>query len=127
MSEGKANKDLNSTSAVSRILADGRIVELVYRARDQKTSFAVSQGEQWAEEQAVELANGERLVPVSASNNLIRHNAILLPELPESFGSMEDLLTDLRSYLSRYVDLSETVQHIVSYYILLTWVYDAFN
>jgi len=71
--------------------------------------------------------NGERLVPVPATNNLIKHGALLLPEKAEVFGSVGELINSIQAYLYRYVDLSERFQRIASYYVLLTWIYDAFN
>jgi len=66
-------------------------------------------------------------VPISATNNLIKHRALLLPEKPETYGSSDALLVAIKAYLYRFVDLSERFQRIASYYVLLTWVYDAFN
>lgn len=73
------------------------------------------------------LETGDTLVPVPATNNLIKHGALLLPERPEPYGSTGELIDAIREHLFRYVDLSERFQRIASYYILLTWVYDAFN
>jgi hypothetical protein len=47
--------------------------------------------------------------------------------MPEPYGSTAELIEEIQKYLFRYVDLSERFQRIASYYILLTWVYDAFN
>ncbi len=66
-------------------------------------------------------------MPVSVTNNLIRHKVILFPEKPESYGSTADLIAVIQAYLYRYVDLSDQFRAIASYYVLLSWVYDAFN
>jgi len=50
-----------------------------------------------------------------------------LPEKPILFGSVAELIEDIQRYLVRYVDLSDEFLRIASYYVLLTWVYDAFN
>src|SRR4051794_35890379 len=115
MNEGN-NKDTHSTPAVSRILPDRQLVELVYNQHQQRTYFAVSKGDQWSQMEAVEVTGNERLVPIPASNNLIRHQAILLPESPAPYSDVLDLLSEVRTYLARYVELPRTVQHIVSYY-----------
>jgi hypothetical protein len=73
------------------------------------------------------LAAGEILVPVSASNSLIRHNAILLPERPEPYGDVATLVAEIDAYLGRYVVLSGWFQRLAAYYILFTWLYDAFE
>lgn len=111
---------------VSRVLSDGSLVELVYQPQGKQTLLAhYEQGnvelKPWIE------ADGERLVPISPGNNLLKHNAVLLPESPEPYGSTKFLLEDIEAYLYRYVDLSPAFFRIASSYILLTWVYDAFN
>lgn len=111
---------------VSRVLSDGSLIELVYQPQEKQTLLAhYEQGnaelKQWIE------MDGERLVPISPSNNLLKHNAVLLPERPEPYGSTKSLLEDIEAYLYRYVDLSPAFFRIASSYILLTWVYDAFN
>ena len=39
----------------------------------------------------------------------------------------EELVADIQAFLYRYVDLSPLFAKIASYYVLLTWVHDAFN
>jgi hypothetical protein len=113
--------------AVSRRLADGRLIELIYQRDSRTTAFAVSRLGEVSIERSLQLGDGERLVPVPATNNLIKHGALLLPGEPEPYGSTSDLIEAIQRYLYRYVDLSEQFQKIASYYVLLTWVYDAFN
>ena len=112
--------------SVSRVLPDGRIVELVYDGEEKATRFAVCQEGSVSFHDAIDDA-GRRLVPLSPENNLLRHGAVLLSECPEPYGSVEELLNEIEAYLYRYVDLSKVFFRIASSYILLTWVYDAFN
>ncbi len=119
-------KNIQSTPTVSRVLSDGRIIELVYHPETCKTEFAVYQNGSITFEDSIN-ADGERLVPVSPLNNLLKHKVVLLPEQPDSYESVEVLLNDIQGYLYRYVDLSDGFLRIASCYILLTWVYDAFN
>lgn len=70
---------------------------------------------------------GTRLVPFSPENNLIRNEAVLLPSEPRMYGSEQRLLSDVEEFIRRYVDLSETFEKVATYYILLSWLYDAFN
>ena len=111
---------------VSKVLPDGRIVEMVYLPQEKKTMFAVYQQGHITFEESMDV-EGEHLVPISPSNNLLKHRVVLLPEKPEHYTSVADLLKDIQSYLYRYVDLSDAFFRIASCYILLTWVYDAFN
>jgi len=111
----------------SRRLQGGGLLELIYEPDTRSTAFAVFRGGQLSVESFLETDTGERLVPIPATNNLIKHKALLLSEKPEPYGSSDELIAAIKEYLYRYVDLSERFQRIASYYILLTWVYDAFN
>lgn len=112
---------------VSRRLADGRIVELVLHPANKCTALVVSGPNGLTTVDSLELATGERLIPIRASNNLIKHNAVVLAAVPEPFHSVAKLMNAVQQHLLRYIDLSEEFERIASYYILLTWVYDAFN
>ena len=121
------NGNISKASTVSRVLSDGRLVELVHSADAKRTILAVYHGERSDFVDELALDSGELLVPVSATNNLIKHKVILLPEKPLPYGSTLDLITAIQEYLYRYVDLSDQFRAIASYYVLLSWVYDAFN
>lgn len=112
---------------VSRVLAPDDLVELVYSESDAQTKLVRFQHGRISITSSVTLASSEVLVPVPASNNLIKHRVVLLPENPVEYSSLPELIAEIRDYLYRYVDLSDEFLAITSYYILLTWVYDAFN
>ncbi len=122
--EIKQRKDLPT---VSTCLPDGTIAELVYDAEQRRTAFAVWRAGSWTIEHTVESNAGERLVPFSPNNNLIKNEVVLLPEEPQDFGSEQELLSDIQSFIHRYVDLRPAFEQIASHYILLSWLYDAFN
>jgi len=112
---------------VARVAQD-TIVELVYEPDKRKTGLAVSRhGGLWNVEQEVRIHTGETLLPYSPNNNLIANDCVLLPSKPEHHGDKAELLTDIAAFLHGYVDLSPTFEKIAAYYILLTWVHDAFN
>lgn len=127
MADEKEKKQGKVTPAVSRRLPGGGLLELIYQLDTRRTAFAIFRGGEVSVVSSLDTDTGERLVPVPATNNLIKHGALLLPDKPESFGSTGELIEAIQAYLFRYVDLSERFQRIASYYILLTWVYDAFN
>ena len=113
---------------VSRVCEDQTLIELVYDAAKRTTGLAVSRfGGLWNIEQEVRIETGETLVPYSPKNNLISNQCVLLPSVPSEFYTKEELITDIQAFLHRYVDLSPLFAKIASYYILLTWVHDAFN
>jgi hypothetical protein len=116
----------NKVPTVSRVAGD-TIIELVYDWTNRTTGLVVSRfGGLWNIEQEVQI-EGELLVPYSPRNNLIANDCVLLPSRPDHFGSVEELIADIETFLHRYVDLSPTFERIASHYVLLSWVHDAFS
>jgi hypothetical protein len=112
--------------AISAVLPDGRLAEMVYDV-ERGTGFVVGRPDEWTREEAITLAAGERLTPYSPRNNLLLHEVVLLPSGPEEYGSEAELVSDIRAFIHRYVDLSPLFEEVSSYYVLLTWLYDRFN
>ena len=46
---------------------------------------------------------------------------------PQDYGGEQALLSEIQSFIHRYVDVRPVFEQIASYYVLLTWLYDAFN
>jgi len=111
----------------STVLDTGEIIEMVYRPSEKSTLFVRFVDGVWGYDTAVDLPSGERLVPYSPRNNLLKHDVVLLPSEPEEYGSDSELLSEIRAFIHRYVDVTPLFEEIASYYVLLTWIYDAFN
>ncbi|MEO6191612.1 MAG: hypothetical protein ABIS20_01265 [Thermoanaerobaculia bacterium] len=112
---------------VSLTLPTGEMLETVFDPAAPATGFIVFDGKKWRSERKVELPGGVTLVPYSAENNLITHRVVLFPSAPEEYGSEEELFADVRSFIHRYVDLSDGFEEVSTAYVLFSWVYDAFN
>ncbi len=56
-----------------------------------------------------------------------RFRQILPPWWAAEYESDHSLIAEIRQFIHRYVDISPLFEQIASYYILLSWVYDAFN
>lgn len=100
---------------------------MVFDPVERKTSFVVGTGDSWRFEPGVSLSPTERLVPYSATNNLVKHSVVLFPSEPEEYGTKADLLSRIREFIHRYVDVDEDFEEIATYYVLLSWVFDAFD
>ncbi len=103
------------------------IVELVYDVSKGKTALAVVQAGTISVVESFKTPAGQVLVPYSATNNLIRNECVVLASRPFTSGGKRELLKDIVTYLNRYVDLSPGFVQIAAHYVLLSWVYDAFN
>jgi hypothetical protein len=102
------------------------MVEMLYDPTAQQTAFAIWEREEHRIAEHFE-DQGRELVPYSPHNNLIKNNIILFPSQPQEYGSRDELIDDIRRYIHRYVDISEVFEHIASYYVLFSWLYDGFN
>jgi len=111
----------------SAVLDSGELVEMVYDPAGRQTQFVVGSGEEWRYEDSVELSPAERLVPYSATNNLVKHRVVLFPSQPADYGDEASLVSRIRDFVRRHVEVSEDFELISTYYILFTWIYDAFH
>lgn len=118
---------MRSVPTASAVLASGELVELVYDRRENKTQFVCGRGNEWRYENELIVRTGERLVPFSATNNLLVHDVVLLPEEPVEYGTAGDLFAKIRAFVHKYVDLSDLFEELTAYYVLLTWIYDNFE
>ena len=113
------------TTVISAILDDA-IVETVYRPEEGETAFAVDHGD--STEIVSEWRHGSTVLrPVRPQNNLIRHGALVLPSQLSEFGDVAQLTAAIEAYIRRYVVLSDQALAVTTAYVLLSWVYDAFN
>ncbi len=112
---------------VSEVFKDGGILEMVYDPDAQETGFVFGKDGDWKVEESHTLNPVFNLVPYSANNNLIKNEIVLLPSMPQEYGSEADLVTAISDFIHRYVDVSPLYERIASYYVLFSWVYDGFN
>jgi hypothetical protein len=115
-----------ATPTVSAVLAGSGLAEMVYRPEEHRTLFCVSKDGEFRYEASL-LLNGERLVPYSPRNNLLTNEVVLFPSELSEYESEESLVESIRAFIHRYVDISPLFEQIASYYVLFSWVFDAFN
>lgn len=125
--EHSKGTEKETVPTVSGVFDDGTIVEMVYDPEKKSTSFVVWQDGKWTRERSFSPGPGRRLIPFSPNNNLILHNVVLLPSEPEEYGSEEELVAEVRTFIHRYVHISPLFEQIASYYVLFSWIYDGFN
>jgi hypothetical protein len=121
------NKKKAPSPIASRTQADGTMIELVYSPDTHKTALAVFRDGAVQVVDRVEGSGGEMWVPVQGSNNLVRHEVIGLPERADPYASDEELIAEIQALIDRYLDLTPAFRDVATYYVLLTWVFDAFG
>ena len=112
--------------AVSAVLPQGRLVELVDARDEDRTGFAVWQDGDWRIMDRVRSA-GRILVPYAADNALLVNNVVLFPSKPVDYGSQDQLVEEVRAFIHRYVDVSGAFERLAAYYVCFTCVFDNFN
>lgn len=111
----------------SAMTLGGELLEMVYAPAERKTRFVVGVGEMWRLEDSFLASPTERLVPYSPTNNLVKHGVVLFASEPAEYGDETTLVSRIRDFVHRYVDVSEDYETVAVYYILFTWLYDAFH
>jgi hypothetical protein len=111
----------------SAVLPNGDLVEMVYDAVARKTQFVCGSGDAWRLEESIVASPTERFVPYSPTNNLVKHNVVLFPSEPSEYGDEMSLVAGIRDFMRKYVDVSEDFELISTYYVLFSWIYDAFH
>lgn len=102
------------------------LVEAIQTAADGVTELLVSDesGQRTTQEWSY---GGQSYAPVSAGHNLIKHRVVKLPGAPLEYGSAKELFTEIEAYAEAYITISPAFLKIAAAYVLLSWVYDAFN
>ena len=111
----------------SAVLPTGELVEMVYDPEARTTQFVCGTADAWGYEESVEVSPAERLVPYSPTNNLVKHGVVLFPSEPEDYGDEATLVARIRDFIRKHVEVSEEFELVATYYVLFSWVYDAFH
>jgi hypothetical protein len=119
-------KSKHATPTVSGVLRDGSLIEMIYQPEAHRTLLCVAKEGEIRYVTNI-LEDAQRLVPYSPENNLLKNDVVLFPSEAAEYESDHALIAEIRAFIHRYVDISSLFEQIASYYILFSWVYDAFN
>jgi hypothetical protein len=122
-----ATKRPKPVQAVSSVFAEGIRAEMVYARDKHRTGFAIWKNGLWSLADRFVDQAGRTVAPYAPDNNLLTNNVVLFPVEPAAYGSQLELIDEVRAFIHRYVDVGDSFERIASYYVLLTWLYDAFN
>lgn len=112
---------------ISNVLDDGTLLELLVDTEERTTTLVHGKGNSWTITSSHPLDDETKLIPYRFDNNLIQHHVILFPKQPEEYDDENRLISDIRSYIHRYLDISDAFLDIAAYYVLFTWLHDSFN
>lgn len=126
MGDTDNHQSARTTLAVSAVSPDGRLIETVYDPEGHQTAFVSWHGGRTERTKTVMIPGIGRAIPYSPTNNLLEHRVVLFPSAPVPYSSESDLIGEIRAFIHRYADVSELFEEVTGYYILFSWIYDAF-
>jgi hypothetical protein len=112
---------------VSAVLADGSIIETLTSRSERAVTLIRFHGELIETGQVLDVPTLGLIRPYSPDNSLLAHGVVRFPSSWDTFTSETELAADVQRFIHRYADLSAAFEEAAAYYVLLTWVFDAFN
>jgi len=112
---------------VSAVLDDGSLIETVASRAERTVSLIRFIGDQIETGQTLDVPELGLIKAYAPDNSLLAHGVVQFASSPVTFDSETDLASDVQRFIHRYADLSEAFEEAAAYYVLLTWVFDAFN
>lgn len=108
------------------LITPEQIIETVYDPIEKTTQYAIFENENITYSDFVTTNLGEFL-PLDAKDDLIDKRVILLPSEVSEYGTTEKLITEIQTYIHKYVDISPAFEELAPYYVLLSWTYERFH
>jgi len=106
--------------------SNGTIYEMVYNSLIPKTEFVTVKNGEIQRFSELEF-DGRLYIPFQPHNNLLKSKTILFPSDVTEYGTEKELIHDIKSFIHRYVGISEFFEEIATYYVLFTYIYDCFQ
>jgi hypothetical protein len=121
-------KDKKTNYLKTSITTPNELYEMVFDRSENKTSFIKIDRDGKIESLLEEVEiGGRKYRPLPPDYNLVDKNVILFPSLATPYESEEEILTEVQNFIHKHLDISEVFEHIATYYVLFTWLFDKFN
>ena len=120
-------KKPRTRTIVSAVLDDGTIIETLRSRINGDVTLARFCGDTVEAGYTLDVPQLGRVRAYSPENSLLAHGVVQFPSAVMEYGSEAALAADVRAFIHRYADLSEAFEEAAAYYVLLTWVFDAFS
>lgn len=112
---------------VSAVLEDGGIVETIASSSGQVARLVWIDGDATQTGETLTIPGLGLVRSYPADNSLLAHGVVRFPSELGTYESETALLRSVQEFVHRYADLSDAFEEAASHYVLLSWVYDAFN
>ncbi len=71
--------------------------------------------------------DGVKFAPVSAVSRVLTERVVQFPDALGEHRTLQELVLMIKGMINKYVDVSPFYENIATYYVLFSWLYDAFN
>jgi DNA primase len=105
---------------------DEHLVESIYTPEEERTRLAVRFPNGQLGEVEDLVLTGRRLLPISPFHPALK-KSVLLPDGIGEYDSVKALQREVAAFLHRYLDVDPFYENLAAYYVLFTWMYDAFQ
>jgi hypothetical protein len=105
---------------------DDTLVELLYDKESNYTKFAIRKPDGMIEEVDYYDYDNKRFVPPFPEDAMTK-DVVMLPSKVVPLRSVRELIAIIRNFIHRYLDVDSFYERLASYYVLFTWMYDAFT
>lgn len=111
------------------IKTQDKLYEMVYNKTTNKTEYhgidnITGKLELFLEEVEV---GGIKYKPLPVTHTLVEKNIVRFASHPLPYNSDEEILSEIRTFIHKYLEITETFEEIASYYVMFTWIHDKFN
>ena len=108
---------------------EGYLFEMIYDANHEdgpRTAFVIRDPDGKIQTRRAFDTESYRVTPFPPMNSLIRNRVIRLPSKLGKYESEVALQEEIQTFIRKYVDLPNHIERLASYYVMMTWLYDAF-
>lgn len=110
------------------IITPDALYEMVFSPSDNKSSYVKMDRNGQMESDLTEVEiSGQKYVPISPTYNLLEKGVIRFPSLAAPYENEGEILNEIRTFIHKYLDISEVFEQIATYYVLFTWMFDRFE
>lgn len=127
--EERATREQDALVVEERVIGGifgEHVVEALYVPELEETKFAVRYPDGQVGETEELVLDGKRLLPLSPFHPALK-KSVLLPDGLGKYESVRALQREVAAFIHRYLDIDPFYESLAAYYVLFTWMYDAFQ
>lgn len=120
-------KQQRSRVIVSAVLNDGSVIETLSSRRARTTSLIRFHSGATETGPTLDVPELGKIRPYPPDNSLLAHGVVQFPSSFKEYDSEIELVDSVQQFIHRYADLSGAFEEAAANYVMLTWVFEAFN